>query len=227
MPESGKHILGTFNTALASLEDDLLMMASLVERNLRNAMTGLFTRNDDLCSVAIADDEEIDTLEKQIDRDGIELLRRFQPVASDLREVVAAMKLNNNLERIADQAKNIAKKARLLNRSPELQEVHSLQPMFTEAMGMYTDVLRAFGDRDTELAVAIKHRDKNVDALNVEIGEQLTQVMMEKPDRIADYLNLIFIVRHLERVGDHAKNIAEEVVYAISAKDIRHLREGR
>ena len=107
-----------------ALQNDLLMMASLCERNLRNSLGCLLNRDEDLCNVTIADDEEIDQLEKQVDKNGIDLLRRFQPVASDLRHVIAAMKLSGNLERIADQAVNIARKARKLNRAPLLPEVH-------------------------------------------------------------------------------------------------------
>ena len=99
-----KHILGTFDEALASLRNNVLMMSSLTERSLDRAINGLLQRDDDLCAIAIADDEEIDQLEKQIDKDGIDLLLRFQPVASDLRRVVSAMKLSSNLERMADQA---------------------------------------------------------------------------------------------------------------------------
>jgi phosphate transport system protein len=222
MPESGKHILETFNAALTNLQNDLLMMAGLVERNIRNAYKGLVTRDDDLCNVAIADDEEIDALEKQVDQDGIELLRRFQPVASDLRQVVTAMKVNSNLERIADQATNIAKKARKLNRNPILNEVNLIEPLFQDAMSMYKDALRAYTERDVELAMTIRQRDKKLDTLNVDANDRLTEAMAQCPSRITDYLNLLFIARHLERVGDHAKNIAEEVVYAVSAEDIRH-----
>ena len=99
-----KHILGTFDEALASLRNNVLMMAGLTERSLERAIKGLFERNDDLCASAIADDEEIDQLEKQMDKDGVDILLRFQPVASDLRRVVSAMKLSSNLERMADQA---------------------------------------------------------------------------------------------------------------------------
>ena len=117
-----KHILGTFDEALASLRNNVLMMASLTERSLDHAINGLLQRDDDLCATAIADDEEIDQLEKQVDKDGIDLLLRFQPVASDLRRVVSAMKLSSNLERMADQAVNIARKARKLNQHPPLPE---------------------------------------------------------------------------------------------------------
>src|SRR6266852_2146829 len=106
-----KHILGTFDEALSSLRNNVLMMAGLAERTLDRAVKGLLQRDDDLCATAIADDEEIDQLEKQVDKDGIDLLLRFQPVASDLRRVVSAMKLSSNFERMGDQAVNIARKA--------------------------------------------------------------------------------------------------------------------
>src|ERR1700726_5269574 len=113
---ASKHILGSFDEALGSLRNNVLMMAGLAERSLDRAIKGLLQRDDNLCTTAIADDEEIDQLEKQIDKDGVDVLLRFQPVASDLRRVVSAMKLSSNLERIADQATNIARRARKLNR---------------------------------------------------------------------------------------------------------------
>src|ERR1043166_6034016 len=106
-----KHILGTFDEALGSLRNNVLMMAGLAERSLDRAIKGLLQRDDDLCANAIADDEEIDQLEKQIDKDGVDLLLRFQPVASDLRRVISAMKLAPNIERVADQATTIARRA--------------------------------------------------------------------------------------------------------------------
>src|SRR5438874_1767388 len=106
-----KHILGTFDEALASLRNNVLMMAGLTERSLDRAIKGLLQRDDDLCANAIADDEEIDQLEKQIDQDGVDVLLRYQPVASDLRRVIAAMKLSPNIERIGDHATNIAEDA--------------------------------------------------------------------------------------------------------------------
>src|SRR5438874_6146512 len=129
-----KHILGTFDEALGSLRNNVLMMAGLAERSLDRAIKGVLQRDDDLCANAIADDEEIDQLEKQIDKDGVDLLLRFQPVASDLRRVVSAMKLSPNIERIADQATNIARKARKLNKHPALPEILLLNPMIDHAM---------------------------------------------------------------------------------------------
>jgi phosphate transport system protein len=217
-----RHILGTFDEALASLRNNVLMMASLAERNLSNAMNGLLQRDDDLCATAIADDEEIDQLEKQVDKDGIELLLRFQPVASDLRRVVSAMKLSSNLERMADQAVNIARKARKLNRHPALAEINLIEPMHTHAMSMFKDSVDAYLREDVELARSLKPRDKTLDELNATASRHLIERMAQDPEQLRGYLNLMFIARHLERVGDHATNIAEDAVYAAAAEDIRH-----
>src|ERR1700751_163167 len=134
-----KHILGSFDEALAALRNNVLMMAGLAERTLDRAIQGLPQRDDNLCATAIADDEEIDQLEKQIDKDGVDVLLRFQPVASDLRRVVAAMKLSPNIERIADQATNIARRARKLNKHAPLPEIELIVPLQAHAMDMFKD----------------------------------------------------------------------------------------
>ena len=219
---ASNHILGTFDEALATLRNNVLTMSSLTERSLDRAMTGLLQRDDELCVTAIADDEEIDQLEKQVDKDGVDLLLRFQPVASDLRRVVSAMKLSSNLERMADQAVNIARKARKLNRHPKLPETDFIDPMYAHAMAMFRDSVEAYIREDVELAMALKPRDKVLDEMNANASKRLIQRMAEDPDQLRGYLNLMFIARHLERVGDHATNIAEDAVYAAAAEDIRH-----
>src|SRR5437899_1066816 len=217
-----KHILGTFDEALASLRNNVLMMAGLTERSLDRAMKGLFQRDDDLCANAIADDEEIDQLEKQIDKDGVDVLMRFQPLASDLRRVVSAMKLSSNLERMADQATTIARRARKLNRHPPLPEVELIRPMYEQAMSMFKDSVDAFVREDVDLGRAVVPRDERLDELNHSASRKLIERMAQDPEQLRGYLNLIFIGRCLERVGDHATNIAEEAVYAAAAEDIRH-----
>ena len=219
---ASRHILGSFDEALASLRNNVLMMAGLTERSLDRAMKGLFQRDDNLCATAIADDEEIDQLEKQIDKDGVDILLRFQPVASDLRRVVSAMKLSSNLERMADQATNIARRARKLNRHPPLPETELIVPMREESMSMFKDSIDAYVREDVELGRAIVPRDEKLDELNRVASRRLIQRMAEDPDQLRGYLNLMFIARHLERVGDHATNIAEDAVYAAAAEDIRH-----
>src|SRR5881275_601248 len=161
-----RHILATFDDALASLRNNVLMMSSLTERSLDRAITGLLQRDDELCAIAIADDEEIDQLEKQMDKDGIDLLLRFQPVASDLRRVVSAMKLSSNLERMGDQAVSIARKARKLNRHPALPEAELITPMYTHAMAMFKDAIDAFAREDVDLGRAVVPRDQRLDELN-------------------------------------------------------------
>lgn len=217
-----KHILATFDELLASLRNNVLMMSGLTERNLQQAMKGLLERNDNLCANAIADDEEIDQLEKQIDKDGVDILLRFQPVASDLRRVVTAMKLSSNLERMADQATSIGRRARKLNRHPQLPEVEMIKPMYEQAMSMFKDSVDAFVREDVDLGRAVVNRDEKLDDMNGNVSRKLIERMAQDPDQLRGYLNLIFIARALERVGDHATNIAEEAVYAAAAEDIRH-----
>jgi len=217
-----KHILGTFDEALSSLRNNVLMMAGLAERTLDRAVKGLLQRDDNLCTTAIADDEEIDQLEKQIDKEGVDVLLRFQPVASDLRRVVAAMKLSPNIERIADQATNIARRARKLNRHPPLPEVEIIVPIQAHAVAMFKDAIDAFVREDVDLGRAVVARDKDLDHMNKMANRRLTDRMAQDPKQLRGYLNLIFISRCLERVGDHATNIAEDAVYAAAAEDIRH-----
>ena len=217
-----KHILGTFDEALASLRNNVLMMAGLTERSLERAMKGLFQRDSNLCATAIADDEEIDQLEKQIDKDGVDILLRFQPVASDLRRVVSAMKLSSNLERMADQATTVARRARKLNQHPPLTEVELIRPMYEQALSMFKDSVDAFVREDVEFARSVVPRDEKLDELNRIASRKLIDRMARDPDQLRGYLNLIFIGRALERVGDHATNIAEDAVYAAAAEDIRH-----
>jgi len=217
-----KHILGTFDEALASLRNNLLMMSGLTERSLQQATKGLFERDDTLCIRAIADDEEIDQLEKQIDKDGVDILLRFQPLASDLRRVVSAMKLSTNLERMADQATSIARRARKLNQHPPLPEIQLIKPMYEKAMAMFKDSIDAFVREDVDLGCAVVNRDESLDELNGAVGRKLIERMAQDPEQLRGYLNLVFVARALERVGDHATNIAEEAVYAAAAEDIRH-----
>jgi phosphate transport system protein len=217
-----KHILGTFDEALAALRNNVLMMAGLTERSLERAMKGLVNRDDNICATAIADDEEIDQLEKQIDKDGVDILLRFQPVASDLRRVVAAMKLSSNLERMADMATTIARRARKLNQHPPLAEVELIRPMYDQAMSMFKDSVDAFAREEVDLARGVVPRDQKLDDLNRMASHKLVDRMAQDPDQLRGYLNLIFVGRCLERVGDHATNIAEDAVYAAAAEDIRH-----
>src|SRR5262249_48594486 len=157
-----KHILGTFDEALSTLRRDLLTMVGLTERNLSRAIKGLFQRDDSLCTKAIADDEQVDQLEKQIDQDGLEILLRYQPVASDLRLVISAMKLSPNIERVADEATNIAECAHKLNGRPPLPEVNLIMPIQAQAISMFKDSIDAFVREDVDLGRAVVSRDEHL-----------------------------------------------------------------
>ena len=197
-------------------------MVELTEVNLSHAINGLLQRDDSLCTKAIADDEQVDQLEKKIDQIGLEILLRYQPVASDLRQVVSVMKLSPNVERVADEATNIAECARKLSRHPPLAEVNLIVPIQGHAISMFKDSIDAFVREDVELARAVVGRDKQLDDMNASTNRQLTERMVQDRDQLRSYLNLILISRCLERVGDHATNIAEDAVYAAAAEDIRH-----
>jgi phosphate transport system protein len=220
------HILTTFEESLQILRNDALMMGSLTIRNLANAGKGLFDRDEDWCNTVIVDDEEIDDLEVLVDQNGIALMLRFSPLASDLRTVVSTMKLSMNLERIADQCVNIARRGRRLLTKPVLPETHEIQPTFEMAETMLKDAIRAYADADIELARSLKLRDRALDALNRDFAERITLRMSQDVENIPAYIDLIFISRFLERIGDQAKNIGEDTVYAISAEETRHSNRG-
>jgi len=220
---SRPHTLSNFTTALGHLRSSVLMMASLTQRNLKNSLRGLFERDDDWCNDCIVEDEEIDLLEIQIDKEGFEVMSRFQPVASDLREVISSIKIGANIERVADQAVNIARRARKINESPLLPEIHLLDQSAALATGMFDDALRAFAERNAQLAIELKGRDKELDRQNREFTDALVNRMQDDASNLPAYLNLIFVSRCLERIGDHSCNIAEDVVFAVRAEDIRHV----
>ena len=217
------HILSTFEEAFRSLRNDALMMASLTERNLENTRKGLFDRDEDWCNTVIADDEEVDTLEVQVDREGVNLMLRFHPLASDMRNVISTMKLSVNLERIADQAVNIARRSRKLISRPAVDEILELQPIFHYAETMVKDAVRSFANRDLELARALKERDRQLDEMNRTFADKMTDLMSHHVEHIPSYMDMIFISRFLERIGDQATNIGEDTVYAICAEETRHI----
>jgi phosphate transport system protein len=222
MAEQKSHICSSFDGALYGLKNDVLMMSSLTDRNFQNAMSALLKRDTDLCYHVIADDEEVDVLEIQIDEEGVRLLIRFQPVASDLRAVISAMKISGHLERIGDESVTIARRAKKLNSEGALQEVALLEPPQLIAWSIFRDSIRAFADGDCELARNLKFKDRELDAMTDEVIEQLTSRASLKSEVAQSYLDLIFVARALERIGDHAIGIAEESFWRDQGEDIRH-----
>jgi phosphate transport system protein len=222
MAERTKHISTSFDAALYGLKNDILMMSSLTDRIFQTAFEALLNRNCEICDHVVAEDEEIDILEKQVDQDAIGLLIRFQPVASDIREVVSAMKVSTDLERIGDESVTIARRAKRLNNKPAVREVSLLEPAYWLAVAIFRDSTRAFADGDCELARTLKLKDRELDALTRELIEKLVAQATADSELVPIYVDLIFVVRALERIGDHATNIAEDSFWRDQATDIRH-----
>jgi phosphate transport system protein len=222
MPEQTKHISSSFDGALYELRNDILMMATLTDRMFQNAITGLLDRNTELCEQVEADDEEVDILEKQIDQKGVELLIRFHPVASDMREVVSAMKIGGHLEQIADECVTIVRRAKKLNSEVTLREIALVAQPRLLASGIFRDSIRAFADGDCELARTLKFKDRELDDAIDEVMERLSTRASLESDAARSCLDLIFIVRALERIGDNATSIAEDSFWRDQGDDIRH-----
>lgn len=220
--DSTRHILTSFEAALDNLRKDVLMMSSLTTRSLENSRKGLFERDEDFCNSVIADDEEIDILEIQVDNEGIEIMMRFHPFASDLRNVIAAMKTSVNLERAADQCVGIARRVKKLLLHEQIAQTLRIEPIFQMSASLLHDSIKAYANNDIELASTIKNRDKQLDTLNREFADTLTDLMPENAGHIRAFIELIFIARCLERIGDQAKNIAEDTIFAVTVKDVRH-----
>jgi phosphate transport system protein len=198
------------------------MMSGLTERNLALAMRALVERDDKLCDTVEAEDSQIDQLEIHIDEMVITYMATHGPIARDCRLMLAASKISSNLERVADQATKIARRTRELNTEPLLKPLIDIPLMGEIAQEMLRDSLTAFVDSNPELAVEIVARDKSVDSINKQLDRELTSFMVENPKTISRALNLMTVANAIERVADHATNIAEEVFYLYRGKDIRH-----
>jgi len=173
MPDRAKHISSSFDAALYGLKNDVLMMSSLTDRIFQTAFEALLKRDSELCDHVVAEDEEIDILEKQIDQDGVSLLLRFRPVASDMRQVVSAMKISTNLERIADQSVTMARRAKHLNNRPAVREVPLLEPAYRLAVAIFRDSMRTFADGDCKLERTLKLKDRQLDTVTCDLSEKI------------------------------------------------------
>ncbi len=210
-----------FDEELAVFKEKLLTMGSYAESAVSQAVQALVERNDDLALKVQENDDLVDQLEVEIDDLGISLLAKA-PLASDLRLITVAMKISQNLERIGDEATTISRRAMELNQEPQLKPFIDIPRMAAIALVLLKDALDSFVRKEPEKARAIIPRDKEVDALNRQMYRELSTYMAELPTAISRCLNLMTVAKSLERVADHAANIAEEVVYLCEARDIRH-----
>ena len=214
-----------FETELQALKKRLLNMGALVEERVHGSIRALMERNLDAAQAIAHGDAEVNALQIEIDDRCLKLLALQQPMASDLRLITSAMKINADLERIGDQAVNIAENALQMLNAPPLKPIIDLPRMAEMAEHMTRDSLDAFVRRDPALARQVLGQDDEVDSLKDTIFRVLLTYMMADPGTIERALSLILISRNLERIADHATNIAEDVIFLVEARDVRHRHE--
>lgn len=216
-----------FEEELQALKHRLLNMGALVEERVHQAIQALIERRPEATDKVIAGDQDVNDLQIEIDDRCLKLLALQQPMATDLRLITAAMKINADLERIGDQAVNIAENASRILAHPPLKPLLDLPRMAEIAERMTRDSLDAFVRRDSELARRILASDDEVDQLKDQVFRVLLTYMMADPATIERALGLILVSRNIERIADHATNIAEDVIFLVEAKDVRHHHEER
>ena len=211
-----------FQEELDHLKARLLEMGGLAEDRVRSAIRALVDRDLSLVEQVLGGDTPINQLHIEIDSRCVKLLALHQPMAVDLRSIVAAVKINSDLERVGDLAVNIAEAATRYARHAQVKRLIDIPMMADIAQSMLRDALDAFVRLDTNLAQHVLDEDDKLDALKTQIFRELLTYMLQDPSTIEPALDLILVSRHLERIGDHATNIAEDVIFIVSARDVRH-----
>jgi phosphate transport system protein len=225
--EPVERVVRHFQDELEQLKTRLLEMGGIAEEQVRTAVRGLVDRDYGLIDQVLVGDDPLNSLHIEIDNRCFTLLALYQPMAADLRTIVAAVKINTDLERVGDLAVNIAEAARRYASHPPVKKLIDIPRMATIAQTMLRDALDAFVRRDTDLAQQVLNEDDRLDSLKTQIFRELLTYMLQDPSTIEPALDLILISRHLERIGDHATNVAEDVIFIVSARDVRHhAREG-
>lgn len=217
-----EHISAVFDAELNDLKQSILVMGGKVELMIANSVKSLVERDTPLAERTIALDHEVNTAEVAIDERCMELLALRQPAARDLRFITIALKIVTDLERMGDQCANIAKRVREMNEEPPLKPYIDIPRMAHRAESMVKESLDAFVRGDSELAVKVCKDDSFVDDLNIQIQRELLTYMIEDPSSISRAMKLNYISKSLERIADHATNIAEMVIFMVKGKDIRH-----
>jgi phosphate transport system protein len=211
-----------FQKELAQLKENLLKMATLVEETLRDAISALMNRDSEMIKRTMAQEDKINVMENQIDEMCLKLLALRQPLAADLRFITSAMKIVTDLERMGDQAINIVERAASLNQEPQLKPYIDIPRMAEIVQTMVKDVLDAFVNGNSKLARSVCERDDLVDGLNDQVHRELLTYMMSDPKTITRAVHLMIVSRCLERIADHATNIAEDVIFMVDALVIKH-----
>ena len=216
------HIRSEFDAEIDELKKKILTMGSMVESMVSDSLAALVTRDTPLAQTVMGRDREVDRMEMAVDELAVRMVALRQPAASDLRLIIAALKISTDLERIGDIGVNIAERVVELNAEPQLKPYIDLPRMADAAQGMIHSALDAFVTGDVPLAVKVLESDQLVDDLNSQIFHELLAYMLADPKTVNRATRLIFISKYLERVADHATNVAEEVIYTIQGRDVRH-----
>ena len=219
MPE---RLVPHFQEELGELKTRLLEMGGLAEDRVRTAVRALIDRDAALVERVLAGDDPINRLHIEIDNRCFKLLALYQPMAVDLRAIVSAVKINTDLERVGDLAVNIAEAVVRYMRHPPVKPLIDIPQMAEIAQGMLRDALDAYVQRDVPRAQAVLGEDDRLDGLKTQVFRELLTYMLQDPSTIEPALDLILVSRHLERIGDHATNVAEDVIFMVSARDVRH-----
>lgn len=211
-----------FDEELKTLKEKILQMGAMVEAQIANAIKSLVERDSDLARETIEKDHRVNAMDVEIDDDSVRLIALHQPMANDLRFITTAMKISTELERMSDLAENIAERALELNEEQQLKPYIDIPRMAVHAQQMVKEALDAFVNRNIELAWKVIHDDDFIDGLTHQIFRELSSFMVEDPHTITRAIRITFISKYLERIADHATNIAELVVYLVEGKIIRH-----
>ena len=218
------HIYKSFDKELNDLKENLLLVGGLVEKAINNAITALGERNSELAATVIADDDTIDNREVKIDELCLKILALRQPAARDLRFITTAIKVNYDLERIGDMAVNICERVQELNAEPQLKPYIVLPKMADTVQYMLKQSLNAFVQENPDLAWQVIKHDEKVDQLLDQIFHELLDYMVGDFNTVSRATRLLFISKYLERIADHAVNIAELVIFMVQGKIVRHLK---
>jgi phosphate transport system protein len=217
-----ERVVPHFQDELEQLKRRLLEMGGLAEDRVRAALEGLVSRDMAIIEHVLAGDKPINQLHIEIDNRCFTLLALYQPMAVDLRAIVSAVKINTDLERVGDLAINIAEAVTRYLRHPPVKELIDIPRMARIAQTMLRDALDAYVRRDTAMAQAVLDQDDELDGLKTQVFRELLTYMLQDTAKIEPALDLILISRHLERIGDHATNVAEDVIFMVLARDVRH-----
>jgi len=223
MPEKNSHIVRQFEEELTQIKDKVIRLGGIVESQIADAIKALIDRDSQLAEKSIERDHVVNGLEVEIDELCLKVLATRQPAASDLRLITTAMKIITDLERVGDEAVNISERAVELNREPPLKPFIDLPRMADASQKMLKESLDAFVNEDVKLASKVLADDDFVDNLNKQIFRELLTFMNEDPQSISSAMKVMFISKYLERIGDHATNIAELVIFMVKGKVIRHM----